>query len=331
MGTRIAAECHQARRMRESVFVGQVRRRRAEGAGVARAPPRAGVAVGHRFCLLEVVGSKSLWARVARNCPKEDTTVASHQRVAEAPLQAVLVALLPAAAAVRKRQTEASRGAHRRAQPTPGRKQLSRMRRQAEKYTHCPSFCNLYIFHRGSGCNHCNESRQSPRSVNKRARRVRKTSQERFATNFTFAAVTTCYRSPLARCSLLRRTAWTARILRRVGTIGRSGRRSVATIVVRLGLRMWREGSAAGVVVAWLNSVVSLVRRRLDRRQVIHTARRSRIAVWATSGRSRVGPARPGIWRWWVAARAISRMSVMNWRKSDARLRRRRQVVVGWP
>jgi hypothetical protein len=155
--------------------------------------------------------------------------------------------------------------------------------------------------------------------------------QEKFATDFAFAAVTTCYRSPLARRRLLRGATWTARVLRRVGTVRRPGRRSVAAIVVRFGLRMGRKGSAARIVVAWLNPIVSLVLWRLNGRQVIQTARRSGIAVWATSGGSRVGPARPGIRGWWVATRTISRMSVMDWRKSHGRLRRRRQVVVGCP
>lgn len=160
MGTHTAAVCPRARRTRESVFEGQVRRRRAEVVGAARAPPRATVAVGLRPCLPEAGGSKSPWARVARNCPKEDTTVASHRRVAEAPLQAVLAAHLPEAMAVQMRQTKASRGGHRLAQLTQARKQWSRTRKLAGKCTRCPSFCSLYIFHRESGCNHCNGSRR---------------------------------------------------------------------------------------------------------------------------------------------------------------------------
>lgn len=147
--------------MRESAFVDQVHRRRAEGAGAARAPPRATAAVGLRLCLLEAGGSKSPWARVARNCLKEDTTVENHRRVAEAPLQAVLVVLLPVATAVQRRRTKVFRGAHRRVLRTQGRKQLSRKTKQAEKCTRCLSFCSLYISHRESGCNHCNESRRA--------------------------------------------------------------------------------------------------------------------------------------------------------------------------
>lgn len=159
MGTRTAAECHQAQRMRESAFAGRVHRRHVEGAGAARALLRATVAVGLRSCLLEEGGSKSPSARAVRNFLKEDTTAASHQQVAEAPLQAVLVVLLPVATAVQKRRTEVSRAAHRRARPKQGRKQWSMMRKQAGKCTHCPFFCSSYIFHRVSGCNHCNESR----------------------------------------------------------------------------------------------------------------------------------------------------------------------------
>lgn len=156
MDTRTVAECHQAQRMRESAFAGQVHRIRAEGASAARALLRAAVAVGLRFCLLVAEGSKSQWARVRRNFPKEDTTAASHQRVAEAPLQAVLVVVLPAATAVQKRRTKVCREVRRRAQPTRVQKQWSRMRKQAGKCTHCLFFCNLYICHRVSGYNHCN-------------------------------------------------------------------------------------------------------------------------------------------------------------------------------
>lgn len=156
MDTRTAAECHRARMMRESACAGQVRRRRAEGASAARALLRATVAVGLRFCLLGAEGSKSQWARVRRNFPKEDTTAASHQRVAGAPLQAVLVVLLPAATAVQKRRTKVFRGVRRRAQPTQGQKQWSRRRKRAGKYTRCLFSCNLYTSHPVSGCNHCN-------------------------------------------------------------------------------------------------------------------------------------------------------------------------------
>lgn len=151
--------CRQAQKTRESVVGGQVHRIRAEEASAARAPPRAIDAVELRFCLPEVEGSKSPWARVAHNCPKEGTTAASHRRVAGAPLHVVLAVLL-AAAAAQTRQTEASREERRRAQLTQAQKQWSRMKRLAGKCTHCPSFCSLYIFHRESGYNHCNGSRR---------------------------------------------------------------------------------------------------------------------------------------------------------------------------
>lgn len=135
------------------------RRTRLEGASAARDPPRVFAVLGLMICLLGAADSMMQWEMAMRSF-LVDKAVASHlQKVVVAPLLAVLHGLLLAAMVVQTHQKEASQEERRLEQPTRAQTPLWKMMKQAGKYTHYQSFCNLYTFRLGSDYNHCIGSR----------------------------------------------------------------------------------------------------------------------------------------------------------------------------